>query len=249
MKAVGIIPARLKSERLENKILKPISNRPLLWYVWQRAKAALALDKVIIACCDKEVKERAQGFGAQVMMTCPEHKSGTDRIAEVASQIDCEIVLNIQADEPLIKPETLNEMAHFLIDNPDQRIVSIAFAITQPEQLEDPNVVKVVVNNSGNALYFSRELIPYNRQKAIEVRYLKHIGIYAYRRDFLLEFNKMEQTPLEKIEGLEQLRALENAINIKIIEIDYDTIGVDTEEDFRKVEEKLARSEKNAQSI
>ncbi len=239
MKAVGIIPARLKSKRLAKKILKPISNRPLLWYVWQRAKNASALNKVIIACCDREVKEKAQSFGAQVIMTHPRHKSGTDRVAEVASAIDCEIVLNIQADEPLIKSETLNKMVRFLIDNPKQRMVSVAFATTKREQLEDPNIVKVVVDNSANALYFSRALIPYNHQKRAGVRYLKHIGIYAYRKNFLVEFSQMAQTPLEKIEGLEQLRALENAINIKIIEIDYDTIGVDTEEDFKKVEEKL----------
>jgi len=245
MKAVGIIPARLKSKRLANKVLKPISNRPLLWYVWQRAKNASALNKVIIACCDREVKEKAQSFGAQAIMTYPGHKSGTDRVAEVASAIDCEIVLNIQADEPLIKSETLNKMVHFLIDNPKQRMVSIAFSTTKREQLEDPNVVKVVVDNSANALYFSRELIPYNHQKRAAVRYLKHIGIYAYRKNFLLEFSQMAQTPLEKIEGLEQLRALENAVNIKIIEINYDTTGVDTEEDFKKVKEKLIKSENN----
>jgi len=160
MKAIGIIPARLHSSRLSNKVLRPILNRPLLWHTWRRAKQAGVLDEVIIACCNEEVKEKALSFGAQVVMTSPEHKSGTDRIAEVASGLDCEIVLNIQADEPLIKPETLNEMARFLIDNPGQNMASIAFAAKDLDELKDENVVKVVVDSNSNALYFSRNLIP-----------------------------------------------------------------------------------------
>jgi 3-deoxy-manno-octulosonate cytidylyltransferase (CMP-KDO synthetase) len=241
MRTVGIIPARLKSERLANKVLKPISDKPLIWYVWQKAKNARILDRVIIACCDDEVKEKALSFGAEVFLTSPEHKSGTDRIAEVASKIDCDVVLNIQADEPLIKSETLDKLAIFLVDNPNQVMASIAFVTTKQRQLEDPNVVKVVVDKLGNALYFSRRLIPYNFQNNLEVKYLKHIGLYGYRRNFLLEFTKMKQTYLEKVEKLEQLRALEHSINIKILEIDYDTIGVDTEEDFKRVEKILKR--------
>lgn len=239
MRVVGIIPARLKSERLKNKVLKQIAGKPLLWYVWRQAIETKLLDKVVIACCDEEVKKTAQNFGADVFLTNPELKSGTDRVAEAASKINCDIVLNIQGDEPLIRPQSLDEIANFLINNTNYHMVSVAFPSSRKEELENPNVVKVVTDKNGNALYFSRGMIPCGVRSDVEVRYLKHIGIYGYRKNFLLEFSMLKQTPLEKIEKLEQLRALENGIDIKIIEIDYDTVGVDTEEDFIKVKEKL----------
>ncbi|MFH1856222.1 MAG: 3-deoxy-manno-octulosonate cytidylyltransferase [Candidatus Omnitrophota bacterium] len=236
MKVIGVIPARLNSQRLKNKVLKPICGKPLLWYTWQGAKKASLLDRVIIACCDKEVEEAALKFGAEVFPTDPNHKSGTDRIAEVAAGIDCDIILNIQGDEPLIKGETLDAVARVLIDNPDEVMASAAFGMTEKETLENENVVKVVLDNNGYALYFSRSLIPYQLNKEENVKYFKHIGIYAYKKDFLLKFSKMPQTPLEKIERLEQLRVIENSFKIRIIETDRDSVGVDTEEDFKKVE-------------
>lgn len=245
MKVVGVIPARLKSERLKNKVLKLIAGKPLLWYVWKQAKEAKLLDKVIIACCDEEVKEAARNFGADVFWTNPELKSGTDRVADAASKINCEIVLNIQGDEPLIRPESLDEIAGFLIHNINYHMASVAFSTMQKEELENPNVVKVVTDKNGNALYFSRGMIPCGVRSDVKVKYLKHIGIYGYRKNFLLEFSSLEQTPLEKIEKLEQLRAIENGIDIKIIEIDYDTVGVDTEEDFIKAQKELLQNTKS----
>lgn len=239
MRVVGIIPARLKSERLKNKVLKQIAGKPLLWYVWRQAIETKLLDKVVIACCDEEVKEAAQNFGADIFLTNPELKSGTDRVAEAASKINCDIVLNIQGDEPLIKPQSLDEIVNFLINNTNYHMASVAFPATRKEELENPNVVKVVTDKNGDALYFSRGMIPCGARSDVEVKYLKHIGVYGYRKNFLLEFSMLKQTPLEKIEKLEQLRALENGIDVKIIEIDYDTVGVDTEEDFIKVKEKL----------
>lgn len=250
MKAIAVIPARLKSERLKNKVLKPILGKPLLWYTWQQAKKASVFDKVIIACCDNEVKDAAENFGADVFLTSISHQSGTDRVAEVASKIDCDVALNIQADEPFIRPETLNELARFLFDNPDQLMASVAFSAVGAEYPGSPNVVKVVVDGTGNALYFSRALIPYpSGISQDKITYLKHIGIYAYRKDFLLEFTKMRQSCLEKIEKLEQLRAVENGVKIKILKVDYDTIGVDTEEDFLKVQRELENAGKNSRHV
>ncbi len=239
MNRIAVIPARLKSTRLANKVLKPISGKPLLWYTWQRAQKAHSLDKVIIAACDEEVKKAALAFGAEVYMTDPEHTSGTDRIAEVASGIEADIILNIQADEPLIKSETLDKLSNLLNNNPKEVMASLAFSTTNTRDLSDQNAVKVVVDNQNNALYFSRSLIPNNREDTSGVKYMKHIGIYAYRRDFLLKFSQWQPGSLEQVEKLEQLRVLENGMRIKIMEIDYDTIGVDTQEDFKRVEEVL----------
>lgn len=240
MKTIAVIPARLKSQRLPNKVLKKISGKSLLWHVWRQAKEAEEVEEVVIACCEDEVKKEAEDFGALVCMTDPHHESGTDRVAEAVSKIECDIVLNMQADEPLIKPETLNKIARFLTDNKECLMATAVFAMTDKSRLESPNVVKVAADKKGQAIFFSRSLIPYNRGNCPNVRYFKHIGIYGYRKNFLLEFSRLEQSPLEKIEKLEQLRAVEHGVKIKLIEIDYDTVGVDTEEDFEIVKKMMA---------
>jgi len=179
----------------------------------------------------------ARRFGAKVMLTSSDHSSGTDRITEIVNPLDVKVVVNIQADEPLIKPSMINELANTLLENPDLVMATLAKRITEEKDLQDPNVVKVVLDKEGFALYFSRAVIPYNRENAefLTPSHYRHIGIYAYTKDFLFTFTNMPPSKLEAIEKLEQLRVLENGYRIKVIETSCETISVDTQEDLEKV--------------
>jgi len=243
MEAVAVIPARYKSSRFEGKVLADIFGKPMLQYVWENAKEAKLLDEVIIACDDGRVKEVAQGFGAKVVMTAKEHISGTDRIAEVVALMDVKVVVNIQADEPLIRPVMIDSIVDALLNDKSLDMVTLMKRITDPEEINNPNVVKVVVDKNNFALYFSRAPIPY-RAKDSSVKepiYFKHLGIYGYTKDFLFTYKNMPASILEETEKLEQLRVLSEGFKIKVLETKYETIGVDTPQDLERLKEYLKK--------
>ncbi|MBR1804864.1 MAG: 3-deoxy-manno-octulosonate cytidylyltransferase, partial [Selenomonadaceae bacterium] len=215
MKAICVIPARYKSTRLPGKPLKEICGVPMICRVWQRASLAKAVDEVIVATDDERIFAAVEKFSGRAMMTRTDHKTGTDRLAEVAEKFpDVDIVVNVQGDEPLIEPALIDELvAEFADEN--LQMATVATELTDEADFKNPNNVKVVVDCSNNALYFSRATIPFPRN-AGKSPVFKHIGIYAYRRNFLLSYAKMESTPLEQTESLEQLRALENGYKIRV---------------------------------
>jgi 3-deoxy-manno-octulosonate cytidylyltransferase (CMP-KDO synthetase) len=244
MKAIGIIPARYASTRFPGKCIAPIAGKPLIQWVVERARQAKSLSEVIVATDDHRIADAVKG--AYVVMTSPQHPSGTDRLAEVAVKLDCDVVVNIQGDEPLIPAKMIDEMVdalgHSGTHAPGPPMVTWAQRISDPRDLENPNVVKVVFDKNGDALYFSRWPIPYVRDKAGRVEHYRHFGIYAYRREFLLQYVKLPQTPLERAEKLEQLRALENGHKIRVLLTEHESIGVDAPEDVAKVEVLLRKS-------
>lgn len=207
----------------------------MLQHVYERATLARYLTSTIIATDDDRVYETARSFGARVRMTSPGHLSGTDRVAEVASAEACELVVNIQGDEPLIDPEAIDAAILPLVHDSDIEMGTLKKRIEDPREITDPNVVKVVTDGEGDALYFSRSPIPYARDRSVSVDYFKHIGLYVYQREFLLEYSTLPVGPLERIERLEQLRALENGYRIRVVETESESVGVDTPEDLERV--------------
>jgi 3-deoxy-manno-octulosonate cytidylyltransferase (CMP-KDO synthetase) len=234
MKATGIIPARFDSIRLKGKILAQIKGKPIIRYVYERAKKAKLLDEVIIATDDKRIKKAAEKFGAKVEMTPPDVSTGTDRIARVAECLHSDIIVNIQGDEPLIHPPLIDSLVQTMCDDFSINIATGIYRTNNKIELNDPNIVKVVKDRDNHALYFSRSLIPYPKNKENAFFY-KHLGIYAYRRGFLLTFATLPPADLEETEGLEQLRILDYGYKIKLIESEIDSIGIDTQEDLDKV--------------
>ncbi len=209
----------------------------MLQHVYERASQARYLTKVIVATDDERIGAEARRFGAAVRPTRPDHPSGTDRVAEVASAEHCDLVVNIQGDEPMIDPAAVDAAVVAMLDNPDIPMGTLKKRIELDEQYTNPNVVKVVTNRFGNAIYFSRSPIPYARdetERSLAPRY-KHIGLYVYQRDFLLSYSDLPVGPLETAERLEQLRALENGFPIRVIETEYDSIGVDTPADLEQM--------------
>jgi 3-deoxy-manno-octulosonate cytidylyltransferase (CMP-KDO synthetase) len=207
----------------------------MLQHVYERASQARYLTSTIIATDDQRVYDTARGFGARVRMTRPDHPSGTDRVAEVTSAENADLVVNIQGDEPLIDPAAIDAALLPLVHDPEIPMGTLKKQIDDPGEVSDPNVVKVVTNHAGDALYFSRYPIPYVRDQAAPPVRFKHIGLYVYRRDFLLAYPSLRVGPLEQLERLEQLRALENGYPIRVVETDYDSIGVDTPQDLERV--------------
>lgn len=243
MDIVAVIPARYSSTRFEGKVIADILGKPMIQHVWERAKQVTILDEVIIACDHELVAEVAKGFGANVVMTSKGHTSGTDRIAEVINPLDVKIVLNIQGDEPLVHPTMIDSVARSLLEDKDVSMATVMKKIDDPLEINDPNVVKVVVDKNNFALYFSRATIPYRAVNS-EIKnpvYYKHIGLYGYTKDFLFIYKNFPFSSLENTERLEQLRVLENGFSIKVIETKYDTIGVDTPEDLERVKEYLRK--------
>ena len=229
-----VIPARYESTRFEGKPLAEINGKTMIYHVYQRSKEVKCVDDVIVATDDERIKNAVEEFNGKVMMTSKEHKSGTDRIAEVAKKVDADIIVNVQGDEPLINPKAIEQAVIPLIGDKSIRMCTLMTKITKEAEYNDTNIVKVVADKEGFALYFSRSLIPYPMEKE-HLKVYKHIGIYVYRKDFLLELAGMQQTPLESIECLEQLRVLENGFKIKVIETDYDSISVDTPRDLEVI--------------
>lgn len=239
MKCIGIIPARYGATRLPGKPLADISGRPMIQHVYERALQSHSLRDVIVATDDERIRDAVMAFGGRVVMTSAEHRSGTDRLAEVAAGLNVDIIVNIQGDEPLIEPGEID-----LVVTPFRRRRTLGMAtlctpIEVDEDFEDPAVVKVVRDLSGFALYFSRRPIPYRRAEN-GVERLKHIGMYAYRRSFLLRYAALPPTPLEQAEGLEQLRAIEHGLPILVLRTEHDALSVDTEADLERVRKIVA---------
>jgi len=237
-KILGVIPARFGSSRFPGKVLVSIASKPMLQHVYERASQARYLTSTIIATDDERVSAAARRFGAPVRMTRADHISGTDRVAEVASAENAEIVVNIQGDEPLIDPGAIDAAILAIEHNEDVVMSTLKKRIEDAREVTDPNVVKVVTDLSGDALYFSRCAIPFARGGEHTPRF-KHIGLYVYRRHFLLEYSSLPLGPLEQAERLEQLRALENGYRIRVVETDYESLGVDTPADLERVSQLL----------
>jgi len=240
VKVLGIIPARYASTRFPGKPLALIAGKPLIQHVAEQCRKARSLNDVIVATDDARIADAAKKF-CRVEMTRADHPSGSDRIAEVAGRCACDAVVNIQGDEPLIDPAVIDAVAGALARD---EMSTAATPIKHPAELDNPNVVKVVVSAAGRALYFSRRTIPYLREAASRsvneqlaaFVFLKHLGIYGYRRETLLRLVRFPVSPLENAEKLEQLRALENGIPIAVVKVDYDSAGVDAPEDVARVE-------------
>lgn len=231
---VAVIPARYASTRFHGKPLADLAGRPLIEHVYRRVTECRAIGTVIIATDDERIRRAVEGFGGRVQMTNAAHVSGTDRVAEVARALDCELVVNVQGDEPLIEPDMIQQaLAPFV--NPALQMSTLRRRIDDPADFASPNVTKVAVDRDGYALYFSRTPIPHHRDPGAPLEAWKHVGLYVYRRKFLLEFARMAPTPLERLEALEQLRALEHGVRIAVVETRHATIGVDTPEDLERV--------------
>lgn len=235
MNTVVVIPARYGSSRLEGKVLAKKSGKFLVQHTYERALLAHGINQVLIAADDDRVMEACKSFGAACVMTSVEHQSGTDRIAEAAKNVEADIIVNLQADEPEIDPANIEKVALLLANNPDADMGTLIAPFETPEQIANPNIVKCVADDRGKALYFSRSPIPYNRQAGgigSVLGYWRHLGIYAYRRSFLMKFTQLSPSFLEMTEKLEQLRALENGFTILTAKVNRVWDGVDTPEQY-----------------
>jgi len=251
MKTVVVIPARLSSSRLSKKVLLDLKGKSVIQRVYEQVNKAKKIKDIYIATDSEEVRGECKKFTDNIIMTSKEHQSGTDRIAEAVKEIDCDVVINVQGDEPFIKPELIDELAK-VMENDGIKMASVMHRIANVEELLNPNVVKVIINKKNEAIYFSRSAIPYIRDerdilldyhKKIpeNLKFYRHLGIYAYSKEFLLKYSQMEMTYLEKLEKLEQLRVIESGYKIKMIETDYSSIGIDTKEDYEKALEILEK--------
>lgn len=258
-KVTAIIPARYGSTRLPAKLLLDLAGKPIIQHVYERASQTKLIDQVIIATDDKRIESLAKSFGANVLMTSEKHETGTDRIAEVAQTLDSEIIVNVQGDEPLINPNTIDSAIEPLLLDTSLMMSTTCELISNYENIFNPNVVKVVRNALGEALYFSRAPIPFPRFAALgkegfepqtmlleiqnnpiqENKYFKHTGLYVYRKDFLLKFTTWPRSSLEKVESLEQLRVLEKGYRIQVVEVEDISIGIDTLADLEKARKQI----------
>jgi 3-deoxy-manno-octulosonate cytidylyltransferase (CMP-KDO synthetase) len=249
---IAVIPARYGSTRFLGKALVPIKGKPMIQWVYERTRLSKLIDRVIVATDDDRILAAVKSFGGEAMMTSPHHATGTDRIAEVARTLDCGLVVNVQGDEPLIQAAMIDEAIRPLMDDPSVPMGTLCRKIEDREEAFDPNVVKLVFDRNGFALYFSRAPVPWDRDQwsggdcfadmpLVGTMY-KHIGIYVYRRDFLLNYSSMPQTPLEAAEKLEQLRALEYGHRIKTVVTEHESFGVDIPDDLGKILKRLEES-------
>jgi 3-deoxy-manno-octulosonate cytidylyltransferase (CMP-KDO synthetase) len=240
MRVAAIIPARYSSTRFPGKALTPILGKPMIQWVYERTCQAEVLDEVLVATDDKRILKTVQGFGGKALLTSPHHQSGTERVMEAAAGLEAEVIVNVQGDEPLIQPAMIAQAVAPLMKGEEAPVVSLRYPISRQEELEDPNIVKVVTDQQDYALYFSRLPIPYNRTggkagEETDGTYWKHIGLYVYRGDFLQNWGRLKPSPLEQAEQLEQLRVLENGYRIKVLPSLYDSWGVDTPADIARV--------------
>lgn len=234
MKFACVIPARYASTRLPGKPLADIAGKPMIQRVYEQVSKAKKPALVIVATDDQRVFDKVESFGGTALMTQPNHPTGTDRLAEVASHHqDIDVIINVQGDEPLIDADVIDQLAELFLEDADLQMATVASPLLE-EEYDEPSAVKVICNKRGDAMYFSRSLIPYPRHAFINPP-IKHVGIYAYRRQFLLDYAKMDPTPAEETESLEQLRALENGYAIRVIKTDKRFVGVDTPEDLERV--------------
>ena len=241
MKFLGVIPSRYASTRLEGKPLKDICGHTMVEWVYKRALKS-KLDGVVVATDDERIVDEVKSFGGNVILTRKDHINGTSRIAEVCeTYIDYDVIVNIQGDEPLIEPDMINSIIDSFIEDNTIPMSTLKYKLTDMAEIENPNAVKVVTDKNDFAIYFSRSVIPYPRNLNMD-NYYKHVGIYGYKRDFVMEYAKMASTPLELSESLEQLRVLENGYKIKVLETPYKIIGVDTQEELERVREYITKN-------
>ena len=246
MKILAVIPARYESTRFPGKVLAKDTGKYLIQHTWERAKQAKLPDSVLIAADDSKVVEAARSFSADCVLTSKNHQSGTDRIAEAVKNTDADIIVNLQADEPEIDPANIDYLASMLIDNPDCPMATLAAGFENTDQVSDPNIVKVITDVNSRAVYFSRSPIPFGRDRGGvgDVKnYLRHLGIYAYRKDFLMKFTTLPQSNLEKTEKLEQLRAIENGYSILIGKVTHSCDGIDTPQQYEEFVKRVKSSQ------
>jgi 3-deoxy-manno-octulosonate cytidylyltransferase (CMP-KDO synthetase) len=236
-----VLPARYGSTRFPGKPLADISGRPLIEWVYLRAAAIRGAGEVVVATDDRRIADAVSSFGGNVVMTDAAHATGTDRVAEVAKNRDFPFVVNLQGDEPVFDPSTVEAMVEVLASEPESDIATACHPVGSEEEFNNPNIVKVVLDGRGRALYFSRSPIPSGAWQSEQAVACRHVGIYAYRKESLLRFTSLEPSTLEKTEKLEQLRALENGMTIRVIVTDRLTLGVDVPGDLKKVEKELSR--------
>lgn len=240
-KTAIIIPARYGSSRLEGKPLIEVNGKPVIQWVYEKAKQAKLADIIIVATDDERIFNAVKAFGGEVEMTSADHKCGSDRIREVVERHpEISYIVNLQGDEPLIKPESIDAVAKNVQEDEKADISTLIRILKDKEEIENPNLVKCVIDNNGFALYFSRSKIPYERNTGVAAFY-GHLGIYGYKREALLKMTSLPQTPLEKTESLEQLRALENGMKIKTSIVDFVPVGIDTREDLEKFKQIIAK--------
>ncbi len=238
MKVAAVIPARYQSTRFEGKPLADIHGRPMIYYVYAGARRARGIQDVFVATDDERIRKAVENFGGKVVMTSPDHKTGTDRIAEAVSTLDVDIVINVQGDEPMVHPEMLEQAMRPLLEDPSVVVTTLMSPIEDPADFIDTTVVKAVSDRKGDILFFSRSPIPYPKTRQAYTAY-KQVGLYAFRKKFLLEFAAMSPTPLELVEGVELLRAVENGIKVRGVETLHKTISVDTLSDLFEVRKAL----------
>ncbi|MBL7068445.1 MAG: 3-deoxy-manno-octulosonate cytidylyltransferase [Candidatus Omnitrophica bacterium] len=242
MEAIGIIPARYGSTRFEGKVLADLMGKPVIQHVYEMAKKAKTLDDLIIATDDERIYKCVEGFGGKAVLTSIDQPTGTDRLTEVVNPIDVKIIVNVQGDEPLVHYTMIDELVRTMLEDDSINMATAIKRVEDKDEIMDPNIVKAVIDKQGFALYFSRSPIPFERG-AQSKNFYKHLGIYAYTKDFLFTFTNLPKSDLEGIECLEQLRALENGYKIKAVETRYNTIGIDTPEDLEKARELLLKRE------
>jgi 3-deoxy-manno-octulosonate cytidylyltransferase (CMP-KDO synthetase) len=242
---VIVIPARYGSTRLPGKPLVSLAGKPMIQRVYERAKLAKTAGRVIVATDDDRIVNKVQEFGGEARMTRTDHRTGTERIAEVAAHVDGQVFVNVQGDEPLLDPAAVDAAVTTLLEEPAAAIATVAVPIRTPADIMDPNVVKTVLDFEDNALYFSRAPIPWVRDSAhkTHARHLKHLGLYVFQRDALLEYPTLPQGELERLEQLEQLRWMENGWKIRVAEVPHDAVSVDVPEDIQRVESLLAKDD------
>jgi 3-deoxy-manno-octulosonate cytidylyltransferase (CMP-KDO synthetase) len=246
---VAIIPARFGSTRLPGKPLSDIHGKPMIQHVYERARRARRVDRVLVATDDARIADAVRAFGGEAVMTSPDHASGTDRLAEAARAVDAEIVVNVQGDEPMLDPSAIDAAVEALLADPGLAMATLSVPIEDADELESPDVVKVVVDAAGDALYFSRSPIPYARRTPRE-RPRKHVGLYVYRRDALDRFASLPPSPLEEAEGLEQLRALHHGMRIRVVAREGESgVAVDTPEDLERVRALLGSADRRRMSL
>jgi len=240
-KVVVVIPSRFGSTRLPGKPLVTLAGKSMVQRVYERAKLATTVHQVLVATDDQRIIDAVRAFGGEARMTRSDHRTGTERIAEVAAHEAGEVFVNVQGDEPLIDPAAIDTAVHTLLEEPQASVATVATPIRQPKDIMDPNVVKTVLDFDNNALYFSRAPIPWVRDttQKVHVNYWKHLGLYVFQRDALLEYPTLPQGELERIEQLEQLRWMENGWKIRVGEVPHDAVSVDVPEDVTRVEELL----------
>src|SRR5580700_3961511 len=240
---VIVIPARFGSTRLPGKPLVSLAGKPMIQRVYERAKMARLADRVIVATDDDRIVKAVNSFGGEARMTRADHRTGTERVAEVAAHVEGDVFVNVQGDEPLLDPVAVDTAVAALLEDPGAAVATVATPIKIPGDIMDPNVVKVVLDFDDNALYFSRAPIPWVRDtgSTIQVRHLKHLGLYVFQREALLDYPTLPQGELERIEQLEQLRWMENGTKIRIAEVEHDAVSVDVPEDVARVEKLLRK--------